>query len=183
MVSMAFRRSICLVAWCVLSTTAFGQGTSDPLDVALTLSGSVTAERGKENSNFFISSNSAAVAVITKTEYALSADTMSHDWAQRLTGAQTMSLVIGDVRDEMKASKALNEVIMCFTDPAPERKADEVSYLLQCVAWDQTRTVKKDGTPVVELAVIVEVKPGTPADVYLGKPRPPNSFVYLRLQN
>ena len=180
---MVFRPLACLVVWCAVSTTALGQGALDPLDVVLTLSGDVTAERDKENTNFFISSGSLAVAVVTKTEHALSPGTISHEWAQRLTRAQRISLVVGDVRDDMKASKALNEVVMCFTDPAPERKEGEVSYLLQCLAWDQTRTVKRDGTPVIELAVIVEVKTGAPADVYLGKPRPENSFVYLRLQD
>lgn len=175
-----------VVASCAVSIAVLAQGTLDPLDVAVTLSGAVTVNRGEKNTNFFVSSSSAQVVVILMNEHAFSPapnDSMSYQWAQRLTRAPRISVVLGDVRDDMKASKALNEVMMCFTDPAPERKADGVSYLLQCVAWDTSRALKREGTQVIEMAVVVAAKTGDPVDAYLGKPRPENSLIYVRLQD
>lgn len=186
-VTIVFRTALAAaVTWCVVSTTALGQGTPDPINVAITLSGAVTVERGERNTNFFIRSSSADVLVSMMNEHALSPapnKSMSYEWAQRLARAPKMSIAIGDVRDDMKTSTALNEVMMCFTDPAPERKGGEVTYLLQCVAWDMTKALKSDGKQVVEMAVSILAKMGDPADAYLGKPRPENSLVYVRLQN
>lgn len=186
-VTIVFRRSFAVaVTWCVVSSTALGQGTLDPLDVAITLSGAVTVERGEKNSNFFIRSSSADVLVAMMNAHAFSQapnTSMSYQWAQRLSRAPRISIAVGDVRDDMKTSTALNEVMMCFTDPAPERKAGEVTYLLQCVAWDTTRALKVEGKQVIEMAVSILAKTGDPADAYLGKSRPADSLVYVRLQD
>jgi len=164
---------------------AAAQTAGDPLNVGLTVTGTAETNREKDDTSFVIAMSGTRVFLFVRNDFAFSPKpnaTLTYQWAQTLSRPVRVTVQIGEPRGRPADSlKDFNEMLACFSEPR-ESKGIEALFSLRCTAFDDARQPKENGTPTVEVVVFFTVPIGSAGDAYLGKRRPENTILYVRLK-
>ena len=164
---------------------AAAQAAGDPLNVGVTVTGTAEMNREKDDTSFVIAMSGTRAFLFVRNDFAFSPkpnQTLTYQWAQVLSRPVRVTVQIGEARGQPADSrKDFNEMLACFSEPR-ESKGSEALFSLRCTAFDEARQPKQDGVPTVEIVVFFTVPIGSPGDAYLGKRRPDNTILYVRLK-